>query len=201
MNGAEKIKERILEDARSLHDKILEEANAQARSIIAEAEKEAFQKLTLISEKAREEAGLIKQRYKAAESMEERKNMLKVRQECIDEAFDAALRKLSDMPDDKYKRFIEGIILNTAKNEDGFIVFNERDKKRLGEKFISEINQKLKVKGMSAVLRMEKDSLDASGGFILRYGELEINCTLEIILDMQRPNMETEVAKILFNEQ
>jgi len=201
MNGAEKIKERILEDAKKLHDKILDEANAQARSIISEAEKEAFQKLTLMTEKAKEEAVLIKQRYKAAESMEERKNMLKVHQECIDEAFDAALRKLSDMPDDKYGLFIEGIILNNVKNEDGIIVFNDRDKKRLGEKFISEINRKLKRKGMSAVLSLAKDSLDASGGFVLRYGELEINCTLEIILDMQRPNMETEVAKILFNEQ
>lgn len=201
MIGAEKITERILEDAKKLHDKILDEANAQARSIISEAEKEAFQKLTLMTEKAKEEAVLIKQRYKAAESMEERKNMLKVRQECIDEAFDAALRKLSDMPDDKYGLFIEGIILNNVKNEDGIIVFNDRDKKRLGEKFISEINRKLKRKGMSAVLSLAKDSLDASGGFVLRYGELEINCTLEIILDMQRPNMETEVAKILFNEQ
>ncbi|NLO99484.1 MAG: hypothetical protein GX386_04240 [Clostridiaceae bacterium] len=200
MNGAEKIKERILTDARSLHDKILDEARAQAKSIIAEAEKEAFQKLTLITEKAREEAALIKQRYKAAESMEDRKNILKVQQECIDEAFDVALKNLSDMPDEKYKLFIEGIILNTAKNEDGIIVFSERDKKRLGEGFLSEINQKLKAKGISAELSLAKDSLSASGGFILRYGDLEINCTLEIILKMQRPNMESEVARILFNE-
>lgn len=200
MNGAEKIKERILTDARSVHDKILEEANAQAKSIIAEAEKEAFQKTTLITEKAKEEAALIKQRYQAAESMEDRKNILKVRQECINEAFDLALKNLSDMPEDKYKLFIEGIILNTVKNEDGIIVFNERDKKRLGEGFISEINRKLKSKGLSAALSLAKDSLNTSGGFILRYGDLEINCTLEIILNMQRPNLESEVAKILFNE-
>ncbi len=200
MNGAEKIKERILTDARSLHDKILDEANAQAKIIIAEAEKEAFQKTTLITEKAKEEAALIKQRYQAAESMEDRKNILKVRQECISEAFDVALKNLSDMPEDKYKLFIEGIILNTAKDEDGVIVFNERDKKRLGEGFIFEINGKLKAKGLSAALSLAKDSLNTSGGFILRYGDLEINCTLEVILNMQRPNMEPEVAKILFKE-
>lgn len=200
MNGAEKIKERILTDARSLHDKILDEANAQAKIIIAEAEKEAFQKTTLITEKAKEEAALIKQRYQAAESMEDRKNILKVRQECISEAFDVALKNLSDMPEDKYKLFIEGIILNTAKDEDGVIVFNERDKKRLGEGFIFEINGKLKAKGLSAALSLAKDSPNTSGGFILRYGDLEINCTLEVILNMQRPNMEPEVAKILFKE-
>ena len=178
----------------------MQEANAQAENIIAEAEKEAFQRMTLLTEKAKEEAALIKQRYKAAESMEDRKNMLKVRQECIDETFEVALQKLSDMPVDKYKLFMESIILETVKNEDGVIVFNERDKKRLGEDFISGLNQKLKAKGLSAVLSLAKDSLDTSGGFILRYGEMEVNCTLEIILDMQRPNMETEVAKILFNE-
>jgi V/A-type H+-transporting ATPase subunit E len=70
----------------------------------------------------------------------------------------------------------------------------------LGEGFLSEINQKLKAKGISAELSLAKDSLSASGGFILRYGDLEINCTLEIILKMQRPNMESEVARILFNE-
>lgn len=200
MNGAEKIKERILTDAKRVHDKILDEAKVQAKSIIAEAEKEAFQKTTLITEKAKEEAVLIKQRYQAAESMEDRKNLLQVRQECIDEAFDLALKKLSNMPEDKYKLFIEGIILRIIKNEDGIIVFNERDKKRLGEGFISEINEKLKAKGLSAALSMAKDSLNTSGGFILRYGDLEINCTLEIILNMQRPNMESKVAKILFDE-
>ncbi|MGI6086018.1 MAG: V-type ATP synthase subunit E [Acetivibrionales bacterium] len=200
MNGAEKIKERILTDAKNLYDKIVNEAEAQAQSIIAEAEKEAFQKTTIITEKAREEAILIKQRYKASESMEDRKNILKVRQECIDEAFDVALKNLSDMPDDKYELFIEGLILNTIKNEDGIIIFNERDKSRLGERFISRINQKLKAKGHSGILSMAKDTLNSTGGFILRYGEMEINCTLEILLNMQRPNLESEVAKILFNE-
>ncbi|NLL66171.1 MAG: hypothetical protein GX236_00530 [Clostridiaceae bacterium] len=200
MNGAEKIKERILTDARKLHDKIVEEAKVQAQSIIAEAEKEAFLKTALMAEKAKEEAILIKQRYQAADSMEERKNILKVRQECINEAFDLALKNLSNMPDDKYKLFIEGIILNTVKNEAGNIVFNERDKMRLGDSFISLINGKLKAKGLDATLSMAKDTLDATGGFILRYGDMEINCTLEILLNMQRPNLEPEVAKILFNE-
>jgi V/A-type H+-transporting ATPase subunit E len=201
MNGAEKIKERILTDAKNLYDKIVNEAKTQAQSIIAEAEKEAFKRTTIVTEKAREEAILIKQRYKASESMEDRKNILKVRQECINEAFDAALENLSNMPDDKYELFIEGIILNTIKNEDGIIIFNERDKARLGERFISKVNQKLKAKGHSGVLSMAKETMNSSGGFILRYGEMGINCTLEVLMNMQRPNLESEVAKILFDDR
>lgn len=199
MNGTERINKKILSDAKSLHDKIVNEAKAQAQSIISGAEKEAFQSITLITENAKEEAILIKQRYKAADSMEDRKNVLKVRQECINEAFDMSLKKFSEMPLESYKSFLEGIIIDTAANEKGFIVFNERDKARLGESFLLSINKKLKAKGKSAGLSLAKDTLNSLGGFILRYGDMEINCTLEIIINMQRPNLESEVAKILFN--
>jgi vacuolar-type H+-ATPase subunit E/Vma4 len=50
------------------------------------------------------------------------------------------------------------------------------------------------------MLKLGEGFLNSSGGFILRYGDLEINCTLEIIVKHARPNMEAEVAKILFNE-
>ncbi len=200
MNGAEKIKERILSDAKSLHDKIVDDAKAKAQGIIAGAEKEAFQNITLMTEQAKQEAVLIKERHQASESMKDRKNILKVRQECINEAFDVALKNLSNMPIDKYELFLQAIILDTAKNKSGMIVFNERDRTRLGERFISSINEKLKAKGQSANISMANDELNSLGGFILRYGDMEINCTLEVILNMKRPNLESEVAKILFHE-
>ena len=200
MNGAEKIKERILSDAKSLHDKIVDDAKAKAQGIIAGAEKEAFQNITLMTEQAKQEAVLIKERHQASESMKDRKNILKVRQECINEAFDVALKNLSNMPIDKYELFLQAIILDTAKNKSGMIVFNERDRTRLGERFISSINEKLKAKGQSANISMANDELNSLGGFILRYADMEINCTLEVILNMKRPNLESEVAKILFHE-
>lgn len=42
MNGAEKIKERILTDARSLHDKILDEARAQAKALLLRLRRRLF---------------------------------------------------------------------------------------------------------------------------------------------------------------
>lgn len=200
MNGSEKIKERILSDAKCLHDKIVDDAKAQAQNIIAAAEKEAFQNVTLMTEQAKQEAVLIKERHQASESMNDRKSILTVRQECINEAFATALKSLSNMPIDKYEHFIQAIILDTAKNESGIIIFNERDKTRLGEGFIKSINEKLKAKGQSANISMANDTLNSLGGFILRYGDMEINCTLEVILSMKRPNLESKVAKILFNE-
>jgi len=200
MNGAEKIKERIISDARERAGKILEDARVEARNIIKAAEKQAFQRVSIMTEKAKEEAGLYKERFRAAGEMEARKRILKVRQETIDEAFSTAVSRIADLPDDKYGQFIEDILLNVVIDGEGALVLNNRDKQRLGQKFVGKINEKLKKSGRKAELKLSDEVLDSCGGFIVRYGEMEINCTLEVIINMIRPNLETEVAAILFSE-
>jgi V/A-type H+-transporting ATPase subunit E len=198
MSGAEKIKDRILADARKSRDSILSDATREAQDIIENAEKEAFQKVTIITEKAREEAIQLKQRFRADEGMEDRKNELKARQDIIEEAFGTALARMANLPEDQYSLFLEGMILDTVKNGEGLISFNERDKVRLGDKFVSEMNNKIKAKANDAALVLSNEVLNSSGGFVLRYGDMEINCTFEVMLNMARPGLESEVASILF---
>lgn len=200
MNGAEKIKDRILADARALSEKILDDARREAQSILASAEKEAFQKVTVMTEKAREEAVLIKQRYAAATGLEDRKKILKIRQDSVNEAFQTALQRLADLPVDQYGSFLEKILLNIAKDEACHIVFNQRDKERLGEAFVQKVNDKLAGQGKKTRLIIAQDALKATGGFILRYEDMEVNCTLETLISMARPELEGEVATIILGE-
>jgi len=200
MNGAEKIKERIISDARERAGKILEDARLEAQNIIKAAEKHAFQRVAIITEKAKEEAALYKERFRAAGEMDARKSILKIRQEIIDEAFSTAVSRVADLPDDQYSQFMEDVLLNVIINGEGTLVLNNRDRQRLGQRFVGKINEKLKNTGKKAELKLSDDVLDSCGGFIVRYGEMEINCTLEVIINMIRPNLETEVASILFNE-
>jgi len=200
MNGAEKIKERIISDARERAGKILEDARLEAQDIIKAAEKQAFQRVTIMTEKAKEEAALYKERFRAAGEMEARKSILKIRQETIDEAFSTAVSRIADLPDDQYSQFIEDVLLNVIIDGEGSLVLNKRDKQRLGQKFVGKINKKAKNSGKKAELKLSDDDLDSSGGFIVRYGEMEINCTLEVIINMIRPNLESEVAATLFSE-
>lgn len=46
---------------------------------------------------------------------------------------------------------------------------------------------------------MSEDSIETAGGFILRYNAMEINNTFEVIFEMIKPQLENEVAKILFS--
>lgn len=200
MNGAEKIKERIIADAGDRAGKILEDARLEAQGIIKDAEKQAFQRLAIMTEKAKEEAVLYKERFFAAGGMEDKKSILKTRQDTIDEAFSTALSRVADLPDDKYRLFIEDILLKVIKDDEGTLVLNKKDKQRLGRQFVDKVNGKLKSLGKKATLELAEDDLNSCGGFVVRYGEMEINCTLEVILNMERPNLESEVATILFSE-
>lgn len=201
MNGAEKIKEKIIADARERAEKIIEAARIEAQGIIKHAEKQAFQRVAIMTEKAKEDAALYKRRAQAAGEMEIKKNILKTRQDTIDEAFAIALERIAELPDDKYSRFLEEILLNAARDEEGELILNSKDKQRLGQQFIDRMNAKFRSLGRNAVLKLSADDLNSRGGFVIRYGDMEINCTLEVMLNMERPNLEAGVAAILFGGQ
>lgn len=200
MDGANRIKERIIDDARKRAGKIIEDAKLEAQVIIKDAEKQAFQRVAIMTENAKEEAAQYKQRFRAAGEMEDRKNVLKMRQDTIDEAFSAALSRIAELPDEKYSLFIEDVLIKAAKDEEGDLVMNKKDKQRLGRQFVDKINAKFKAMGKKAMLKLAEENLNSCGGFVVRYGEMEINCTLEVLLNMARPNLEAEVAAILFEE-
>ncbi|NLU53140.1 MAG: hypothetical protein GXX10_09810 [Clostridiaceae bacterium] len=198
--GIEKIKDKILADARELCDKILEDARREAQSIIGNAEKEAFQKVTIMTENAKEEALLIKKRIAAVSELENKKKALKNRQDMVEEAFSMALDRISSLPNDKYRKFFEDMLVNSAEEGEGVLVINKKDKERFGASFAGEINQKLNQLGKKSKIVVAQEELNSKGGFILRYGDMEINCTLEVILNIARPAIESEVAGILFGE-
>ncbi len=200
MNGAEKIKDRILADARDLCNKILEDARHEAQSIIGNAEKEAFKKVTVMTEKAKEEAIQVKQRFNAVSGLEDRKNTLKARQDSVDEAFDTALARLATLPEDQYVQLLGEILMDVARDEAGTLVLNERDKGRLGQSFVSQMNDKLAKAGKKARLSLAEDVLKSKGGFVIRYGDMELNCTLEVLMTLSRPVLEPEVAAILLRQ-
>lgn len=199
--GIEKIKDKILADARELCDKILEDARREAQSIIGNAEKEAFQKVTIMTEKAKEEALLIKKRIAAVSELESKKMALKTRQDMVEEAFSMALDRIASLPDDKYRKFFEDMLADSVQEGEGILVINKKDKERFGASFAGEINQKLDRLGKNSKIVVAQEDLNSKGGFILRYGEMEINCTLEVILNVARPAIESEVAGILFGEK
>jgi len=201
MTGTDRIKEKIMEDAKKTAEHILSEARGEAQEIIAAAEKEALVAITKVKASAEEEGDNQKKRMFAIASLEERKNTLKARQDMVDRAFSEAMTKLVTLPDKEYGAFLKAYIIQSVREGAGELLLNETDKKRLGEAFMKELNASFKQAGKNASLTLAQDVIRAKGGFILRYGEMEINSTLEIMMSQLRPQLEVQVANILFKPE
>jgi len=200
MTGIDRIKAKILDDARKVADENMSRAKQEAERIIAEAEKQAQEENEKARQAAEAEAAELKKRMAAVSSLEERKRMLKVRQDMVDAAFRAAFEKTLHLSTEEYGRFLKRFILESVREGEGEILFNESDRSRLGARFVEEINQTLKAKGKASILTLSGQTIPNRGGFVLKYGDMEINSTLELIFNMARPQLEAEVASILFKE-
>jgi len=198
MTGIDRIKAKILDDARAIARENLDRARQEAERIIAEAREKAKEEAEKARQAAIAEAANLKKTIDAVSSLEERKRMLKVRQDMVDAAFKAAFEKTLRLPAEEYGSLMRRFILESVRDGEGEILFNEADRKRLGEKYVEDINKALKAECRTSVLKLSGQTIPNQGGFVLRYGEMEINCTLELIFSMLRPRLEAEVASILF---
>ena len=135
----------------------------------------------------------------SAAALEGRKELLKAKQEVVGACFDSAMQKIISLPDNDYQKLIEDMIVDAAKNEKGEILLAEQSKKRLNEDFLKKINTRIASLGDGAKLVLSDESVKAAGGFILRYGEMEINSTFEIMFEMLKPELENDVVDMLFS--
>lgn len=200
MTGTERIKSRILEDARAKAAEIEAQARQEAKEIMDLALAEAAKKKEAVLEKARAEGAEAYRRIISTAGLEGRKKILKTKQDMVEAAFNKAMEKVTSMPDNEYQRFLEDMAVSASSKGTGEIVMSERDLKRIDKKFINKINTRLEKTGIKGNLTLSKDTIPSAGGFILKSGDIEINSTLEIIFEMIRPECESDVVKILFQE-
>ena len=107
MTGMERIKDKILEDAKLKAGDILDQAEQEARAILDQASLEAAQKREELLEKAKADGEQMYRRMLAVAGLEGRKKLLGARQEMIDTAFSKAAEKIMGLPDRQYQELLE----------------------------------------------------------------------------------------------
>ncbi len=200
MEGIARIKETILEEAKQEKEKIINEAKTQAKEIEARYKSQVDQILGSILEKAKKAAEEKKRRIISMAELENRKGLLKAKQEIIDEVFEKAKKKLKALPDEQYRNLIADMLMRSTVTGNEEVIISESDRQRITPEFIQEINKKLKDIGKEGNLRISDVSRDMIGGFILKSKDVEINSTFDSLIKMEREELETEIAKILFEE-
>ncbi len=198
MTGTEKIKTKILEDAAATAAALEEQAKQEAAAILAEASETARKKNEEIISKAEAEGTEVYRRMMAVAGLDGRKELLRAKQDMVDTAFRKAMDEVIQLPDMEYQKLIEKMITSAALNGDGEILMSEADIRRMDTQFLSNIRNQLDSIGKTGRLTLSTEGITTKGGFILRYGDMEINSTFEILFGILRPQLEQEVVKLLF---
>ena len=196
MNGIEKITRRIEADTQAEIDRILSDARAEADKIAdsykAQAEAEAAE-LAAKNEKAAAER---EERLVSTAQMEARKMNLAAKQEMVEKAYDLALEKLCSMPDAQYVETAADLMVQAAPNGRGAVIFAEAERKRIGASAVRRANEKLK----GGQLTLAEETRPLKGGFILSDGRVEVNCSFDTLVRLQKTETAGAVVKHLFPE-
>lgn len=195
MNGIEKITQRIAEQARLTVDTILGDAKAEAEEITAQYQARAAAEVADLTAKNEKTAVEREERLVSAAQMEARKAALAAKQDMVEKAYARALEKLCSMPDEQYTAVLAHLLVQAAAGDGGEAVFSPADRERVGAAAVEQAN------GLSGKkLSLSVDTAPIQGGFILRENNVEVNCTFETLVRLQKAETAGAVAKKLFPE-
>lgn len=198
MNGIEKITERIEAEAKAKAAAISAEAEAKAAEIRAENEKKAQDKYWALIRQGTAECEAMVAREERMAQMESKKDILALKQGMVSEAFDKACDMIINLPENDYVSFMARMAAEAASSGNEEVVFNERDKAVRGEAVVKAANELLAAKGKDGKLSLAADTKSMAGGFVLRQGGIEVNCSVETLVDLQRSDMASSLAAVLF---
>lgn len=223
MNGMEKIAQRIQGDAQRELDQLEAETRRQAEELLAQSRAQADQEREAILARGRKAAAERQERLESAAQMEKRKLLLAAKQEMLDQVFDRALEKLCALPDEELVALLSRLAAGASSSGKEQVIFSKRDRARLGKQVVLGANEILaqknagalpgsigeskmgafinKIVGVGAQLTLSQDTRNIRGGLILSDGEIEMNCTFETLVRLQREKLEREIAGILFENE
>ena len=195
MDGIEKITGRIAEDAGREVDGILTEARRQADEITARYEAQAKRESEEILSRGRRNAEERVERLASVAQLDARKLELAAKQEMLAKAYDLALEKLLQLPEKEYVALLADLAVKASFTKKEAVIFSQKDRTRYGKAVVTQANEKLG----DGRLTLSEQTRPIKGGLILSDGDVEVNCTFETLVRLQRGEMDREVAKVLFD--
>lgn len=195
MAGLEKIIERIASDSAAKCDGIIFDAQNEAQKIKDAAAQQSSDNQAAIVEAANKEAKAIVDMAESGAELEGKKQLLATRVEVINKAIDVASKKLGNMPDDEYFAALYALAKKYAQSGEGTMLLSKKDLGRLPKDFDKKINEGL---SKGAKISVAKDPSNISDGFILVYGDVEINCTFDALIEDARDDIKDELFSIIF---
>lgn len=198
MKGIEKITSRIIADAEAECAAVKKESDERVAAIREENERRAQEEyLRLVREGVKDTEQRV-QRLDRTARLEAKKSILNMKQETVSRAFELAKGKIAELPERDYVAFLAREASEAAVSGQEEVIFCERDRKSVGAKAVKAANELLAAKGMPGMLTLSDTTREFSGGLMLKQGDIEVNCTVDTLLDLARGELAARVAEVLF---
>lgn len=130
-----------------------------------------------------------------------RKEVLALKQEMIEMAFEKAISQLLEGGEERYLALLKKLILDVDLEGDEELILNQRDRETISDVLIRELNKVFLKAGKKGELKLSPEIRSIRGGVILRRGRKEVNCSIESIIYSKRDELEVTVARILFPDE
>lgn len=196
MSGLDKIVEQIIGEAEAAARKTVDEAKVEAGQIAEAAKLEGEKEKARLLEEAKRRAESIRQLGASAAELDGKRGLLRAKQQMIGSVIDQGKAALLALPDEDYFSMLIRLAQKNALPQEGELYLSQRDRDRMPSFFETKLNHALPE---GAKLRVAKAARELDGGFILVYGDVEVNCSLSALFDAQRDALQDQVHQLLFS--
>jgi len=195
--GAEKLIEKIIGDAQRDAEMYWHEAEEKKQAMRDKLNKDIEKRKAEIDRMSDDAVRENKKRMAAVYDLEYRKQLLVAKQEMMAQAKALAMQKLSSLPDDQYLSLLKQRLIDCASSGRGGIIVS-RNEKRINAAFLRDVNKALKSERGTGEVELLNETRDITGGFVYVDGGLEIDMSIEALLNEAWQQSETDVAAVLF---
>ncbi len=194
--STQRVVEAILSHAKDEAEKILSEARSRidAEQAAHEAEMERYQHQTKqLAQTAAEE---WKMRTLAAARMNSRRELLAAKMRWLDEVFARAKTRIMSLPEDQYQELMIRLMIQAIRTGDERIRIAVGET-RINEKMVKQLNRQLGP-GLKGNVQLDSERMNISGGFVLLRGKIQVNASVDVLIEQARQELEMDLSRELF---
>ena len=193
MNGLEQILEGILSDAKAAAQQTLTEAQEYADKVRQQAEAAAAEQKASAAVQAETAYHRVLSRQESADAVLARRILLQKKQQLIMKTLDCAYQNILTMPDADYFNFLETLLHAYAGDKTGEVQLSAKDLARVTSSFRKAIKKHH--------LTLSEKSADIDCGFLLVYGEITENCSMQALFRAERDRLQDVIRAVLFPQE
>ena len=189
MSGLDKIIARLESDCGAPCEQIGLEAAADAAGMLETAARESRAETDRVVAEAGKQAELIAKKAESAAASAARRMMLEAKVALIDETVAASVKKLRSLDAPSYFGVLEALVKKYRTGDSGTLYLSAADLARKPQGFVAAFPE----------IAVAEQAAPIADGFILKYGDIEINCTFDALRSASLDDLKTVAAEQLFS--